>query len=237
MIPSPRQSVLFCGMGSHARAVPIFLRQFGLQTIYIIYSQTNTAEYEVKIHRLKTDIEAMKGLATVHFLQINERDLVTSFQQIASIYTTHVHDHIYTDLTAGHKIISYLLWYAHTYLSVYTDVMPIATYLWDTSDVPIVLPTTCPVLPDAARIAFLRSIKTYYATSPTRSVTPVTPSVDVPFKRHPITYSHVKLTAYLAQFYSRVQITRYRRDLIRDRFLTHDMQVTLDGEFLIAIAP
>lgn len=112
------KKTLFSGIGSHATSVIQSLHTHSADTIYIIYNKTNTPKYDSKIYDLKKDIkdinEKMGNLISVFYIQIDKQNFFESYKHIIQLYIQERMNEIVTDITAGHKIISYLMYIAHT---------------------------------------------------------------------------------------------------------------------------
>lgn len=114
------ENILFCGIGSHATSVFELSKTFNLNRVYIVYSEYNTEEFVIKIESLKRDIAELNAkignILNILYIQIDEHKIEQSFNTIYTLYLREKNNYIITDLTAGHKSISILLWYSHMFI-------------------------------------------------------------------------------------------------------------------------
>lgn len=212
---------MFGGMGSHAEGVGIAIQQLHLSKIYIIYSQQNTDEFVIKIEQIKRDIAEMNRLlgnvVSIQYIQLNEYDIYASFDALYAIYWRERHANIITDLTAGHKSISILLWYAHAYIQQHTDQQSRLVYVPfganNFVDYPII---RCEkLLPNEEE--FLRDVQLYHHDTFVRDETHI-----------------IKLSAYLTKKgYRRPSISRYRQHLRQLQYLGENDDITIHGHFYL----
>lgn len=116
---NPTPVTLICGAGSHARSVFIYMRHYAVRKIYMVYSRFNEPEYDKKIRDIGEKIEntlaEIDHEIDVRHVKVNEKNFEESFIAVARIYDQEKNTIVITDLTAGHKIISYIMFYAHCY--------------------------------------------------------------------------------------------------------------------------
>lgn len=142
---NPVPVTLVCGVGSHARSVFLYMHQYNVRKICMVYSKYNKPEFDVTIKNItkmvNRELENVDHLVEVRNVTINERQFNESFITVSQIYDECKHTVVITDLTAGHKIISYIMFYAHSYSSHKFLNGHKIVYLFEESDVQIDLPT------------------------------------------------------------------------------------------------
>nr|MDO8083393.1 hypothetical protein [Candidatus Sigynarchaeum springense]MDO8118726.1 hypothetical protein [Candidatus Sigynarchaeota archaeon] len=141
----PIPVTLFCGMGGHARSIFIYMKRYAVRKMYVVYSKYNTPEYEAIIDIIKNNItEEIKlsdHVIEIRYLQINEQDLLPSIEAVARLHDQERSNSIITDITAGHKIISFILWSVHMMSSHKFDYPSRMVYFFRDDDTPVELPT------------------------------------------------------------------------------------------------
>ncbi|MFW6129725.1 MAG: hypothetical protein ACOC56_00990 [Atribacterota bacterium] len=112
-------TTLFCGMGSHARSVFHYLEKIPLQKIYIIYAKKNTPKFSSIIKDIKRELkkkqENLDYKAKINYITVSKKEFLKMYRIIIRLMLQERTSHIITDITAGHKIISYAVFYAHSY--------------------------------------------------------------------------------------------------------------------------
>ena len=239
MILDPVPTVLVCGMGSHARSVLLYMDHYAVRTIYIVRSKYNTAEFEAIADRLFREIrDARRSVdhpVVVNDMQIDERDFIQSFEIIARIYDQEKHAQIITDITAGHKIISTMLLYAHAMSRHKFQHDDKLVYLYENAEVPVDLPSIDVAVPSSTVIGFLRDVDHYHS----RSFNLIKRDEE----RQQEWIRPMKLTCYLNEgktitgsHYSNVDIHRLKKKSIKTGLLDSSSHVTLKGKMWLMIA-
>jgi hypothetical protein len=110
----------------------------------MIYSKFNEPEFERSIDAITTRANAaLKDLdhdIDFRHVKIDEHRFDESFITVARSYDESKGTAIITDLTAGHKIISYIMFYAHSYSSHKFRPGHKIVYLYNDNDAPVELP-------------------------------------------------------------------------------------------------
>nr|MDO8111919.1 hypothetical protein [Candidatus Sigynarchaeota archaeon] len=238
MMLDPIPVTLICGMGSHARSVFIYAQHYALQRIYIVYSKYNTDEYEAIAARITREIEqnikTLDHSVAVFHVRIDEREFLSSFETIARIYDQEKNNHIITDLTAGHKIISYLLFYAHAMSAAKFRFDARIVYLFEENDVPMEIPGIDVKPVDSKLLTFLRDIDQY--NSRFLELSPI--SVEPGTRRK----KHFSLAGFLAsgptpsgEHYEPVAIHRYKKRLRELQLIDDSGNTTIKGRMQLII--
>jgi len=91
---------------------------YSVDRIYIIYNVSNTKEFKSKIYDLKQEIKQintqLNNLINITYVQIDKRNFFNAYKKIIQLYLQERNNNIITNITAGHKIISYIMSTAHS---------------------------------------------------------------------------------------------------------------------------
>lgn len=119
MILEPTPIVLFCGLGSHAKAVYHFMRSYAVRKIYIVLSKRNLPDYEILLSRLRQEITQKireeRPEIELRFLSVPHGNFYKSFTTLVDAFLLERTNHLIVDLTGGRKIVSFIMNSAYSY--------------------------------------------------------------------------------------------------------------------------
>jgi len=218
----PIPSTLFCGMGTHARSTFIYMNHYAIQKIYIVRPRHDTTEFKAMIptiqDRITREAEKLDHVVRIMHVKINERKFLDSYKAIVRLYHQERNTHVITDLTAGHKIISYLLFYAHVFAKPTFTQSSRLVYLWRNDDTPIELPEININRPSRKIETFLSDVHQYHKTAPNMSLTQY------------LTNGHGSSGTQ----YPKSTISRYKKVLIARGLITRGFEMTMLGRMHVA---
>lgn len=239
MILDPTPATLFCGMGEHARSVFLYLNKYALQKIYIIYAKYNTKYYEAKISLIKQEIntrlEALDHIVKVNYIQINEPDFLQSYYSIARLFNQEKDKYIITDLTAGRKIISYIIYYAYMFMRFKFSKESKLIYIWVDDDTPLNLPNININMLNDTLNNFLKDIDYYNSHDLVVSI-PNEYGTDEEIKELSLSKYLTEGHAFSGKKYRPASISRYKKKLHSKGFLDNNLKLTIESKmYLFAI--
>ena len=202
-----------------------YMNKYSLKDIYIVYSLENTPDFVDIIARIKRDIsdavQHLDHVVDVHYLQVNKNDFLGSFKTISRLMYSEKNKNVVTDLTAGHKIISYIMFYAHLHTSHLFEGKSMLVYIHQ-DKVPMRFPRVYVRRVNTDVEGMLRRVHKYYLNPSYKE--------DDEGKMH-----KVKLTTYLKEYYPRSTTHRYRTELKKMGLLTLNDALSQEGEMYLFI--
>lgn len=225
------QATLFCGMGGHSRTAFYYSSHFLITKIYIIYAEKNTPEFEAKIRDIKRDLAKKVGEGDhkilLSYITVNKRNFLGMYNNIIRLMLQERDTQILTDITAGHKIISYAMFYAYTFARRHFKHNSKLIYLHWNSNKPITIPSI-DILPlGEKKEAFMQFIHNYYEKCiPDKEIKDISKTID---ETNASFYENVSLVEFLNNKYSSTTSYRYRKNLRNYGYLDNEDNITLKG--------
>lgn len=167
-------------------------------------------------------------------MQIDEHDFYKSFEIVARIYDQEKHSQIITDITAGHKIISTILLYAHAMSAHKFQHDDKLVYLYENAEVPVDLPSIDVIVPPPSIIGFLRDVD-HYHSRPFDRIKRDEERQQEWTRPMTLTYYLNKGSTITGLHYSNVDVHRLKKKSIAAGLIDSNNRVTMKGRMWITI--
>lgn len=236
MMLDPTPATLFCGMGGHARSVFLYINKYALQKIYVIYSKYNTEYYEAKITSIKQDIakrlEALDHAVHIYYIQINEEEFLQSYYALVRLYNQEKNNYVITDLTAGHKSISYIMFYAHTFMKPNFKKESKLVFLFEGKDNPISMPDINIKLLNKNLECFFQDIN-YFQNHDLTEKIPREDNEGGKIKSLSLSRYLTHGPTFSGKLYTPSTSYRYKKELKSVGYLNNELNITIEGKMFL----